>query len=131
MQILPSKKKRGKSVDELLMERYALAKERVSEIVEEKAVQTPYLGFFQKTAAFLKKNTEILDGETFTEDEKTKKESICASDLSMEQWKQLNLQLYADILPENYESSYGNPVYACGQLGEYGKEFSFLYAELR
>ena len=75
MQILPSKKKRGKSVDELLMERYALAKERVSEIVEEKAVQTPYLGFFQKTAAFLKKNTEILDGETFAEKEKTKKES--------------------------------------------------------
>ena len=40
-------------MDELLIERYALAKERVSEIVEEKAVQTPYLGFFQKTAVLL------------------------------------------------------------------------------
>ena len=105
-------------MDELLMERYALAKERVGEIVEEKVVRTPYLGFFQKTAAFLKKNTEILDGETFTKDEKTKKESICASDLSMEQWKHLNQDLYADILPKNYESSYGNPAYACEQLGE-------------
>ena len=118
-------------MDELLMERYALAKERVGEIVEEKVVRTPYLVFFQKTAVFLKKNTEILDGETFTKDEKTKKESICASDLSMEQWKHLNQDLYADILPKNYESSYGNPAYACEQLGEYGKEFSFLYAELR
>ena len=104
MQILPSKKKRGKSVDELLMERYALAKERVSEIVEEKAVQTPYLGFFQKTAAFLKKNTEILDGETFAEKEKTKKESICASDLSLEQWKHLNQDLYADMWMYNIVS---------------------------
>ena len=63
MRILPSKKKRGKSVDELLMERYALAKERVGEIVEEKVVRTPYLGFFQKTAVFLKKNTEIFPSE--------------------------------------------------------------------
>ena len=42
-------------MDELLMERYALAKERVCEIKEEKAVQMPYLDFFQKTAAFLEK----------------------------------------------------------------------------
>ena len=45
-------------MDELLMERYALAKERVCEIKEEKAVQMPYLDF-QKTAAFLEKNVEI------------------------------------------------------------------------
>ena len=49
-------------MDELLMERYALAKERVSEIKEEKAVQEPYLDFFQKTAAFLTKNIEVMDG---------------------------------------------------------------------
>mgnify|MGYP000675180022 CR=1 FL=1 len=43
-------------MDELLIERYALAKERVCEIKGEKAVQMPYLDFFQKTAAFLEKN---------------------------------------------------------------------------
>ena len=47
------------------MERYALAKERVCEIKEEKAVQMPYLDFFQKTAAFLEKNVEIMDGVVF------------------------------------------------------------------
>ena len=46
-------------MDELLMERYALAKERVCEIKEEKAVQMPYLDFFQKTAAFLEKNLQM------------------------------------------------------------------------
>ncbi|MEI3412227.1 MAG: hypothetical protein V8Q57_02680 [Blautia sp.] len=46
-------------MDELLMERYALAKERVGEIVEEKAVRTPYLGFFEKTAVFLKKTGDF------------------------------------------------------------------------
>lgn len=54
-------------MDELLMERYALAKERVCEIKEEKAVQMPYLDFFQKTAAFLEKNVEIMDGVVFWE----------------------------------------------------------------
>ena len=54
-----------------------------------------------------------------------------AADLSIDEWKELNRDLYADILPENYKNSYGNPVYACEKLGEYGKDFSFLYAELR
>ena len=45
--------------------------------------------------------------------------------------KNLNHELYEDILPENYKTSYGNPVYACEKLGEYGKDFTFLYAELR
>ena len=39
-------------MDELLMERYALAKERVCEIKEEKAVQMPYLDFSRKTSCF-------------------------------------------------------------------------------
>lgn len=42
-------------MDELLMERYALAKERVCEIKEEKAVQMPYLTFSRKQLLFLKK----------------------------------------------------------------------------
>lgn len=42
-------------MDELLMERYALAKERVCEIKEEKAVQMPYLDFSRKQLHFLEK----------------------------------------------------------------------------
>lgn len=118
-------------MDELLMERYALAKERVSEIKEEKAVPEPYLDFFQKTAAFLTKNVEVMDGVVLTGAKEKPRKLTGAADLSMDEWKKLNQDLYEDILPENYGTSYGNPVYACEKLGEYGKEFSFLYAELR
>ena len=118
-------------MDELLMERYALAKERVCEIKEEKAVQMPYLDFFQKTAAFLEKNVEIMDGVVFLGEAREPRKLADAADLSIDEWKELNRDLYADILPENYRNSYGNPVYACEKLGEYGKDFSFLYAELR
>nr|WP_295306242.1 aminopeptidase [uncultured Blautia sp.] len=113
------------------MERYALAKERVSEIKEEKAVPEPYLDFFQKTAAFLTKNIEVMDGVVLPGAKEKPRKLTGAADLSMDEWKKLNQDLYEDILPENYGTSYGNPVYACEKLGEYGKEFSFLYAELR
>lgn len=118
-------------MDELLMERYALAKERVSEIKEEKAVPEPYLDFFQKTAAFLTKNIEVMDGVVLLGEKEEPRKLTGAADLSMDEWKKLNQDLYEDILPENYGTSYGNPVYACETLGEYGKKFSFLYAELR
>ena len=113
------------------MERYALAKERVCEIKEEKVVQMPYLDFFQKTAAFLEKNIGVMDGVVFFGENQEPKKLAGASDLSMAEWKKLNYDLYQDILPENYGTSYGNPVYSCEKLGEYGKDFSFLYAELR
>ena len=100
-------------MDELLMERYALAKERVCEIKEEKAVQMPYLDFFQKTAAFLEKNVEIMDGVVFLGEAREPRKLADAADLSIDEWKELNRDLYADILPENYRNSYGNPVYAC------------------
>lgn len=103
-------------MDELLMERFTLAKERISEIPEEKAVLEPYLDFFEKTAVFLMKTVYVME----------KKELFTAGE-----WKEMNHALYEDILPENYGKSYGNPVYACEKLGEYGKALCFLYAEVR
>lgn len=53
-------------------------------------------------------------------------------ELSLEQHKEINYKLYADILPENYFSSYGNPDYTVKQFGkEYGRLLSFLYTEIR
>ena len=104
-------------MDELLVERYTLASERVREVMDEKLVPEPYQDFFRKTAAFLSQTVQVMNGS--------------GKDLSMEEWKNLNHQLYEDILPKNYKTSYGNPVYACEKLGEYGKDLTFLYAELR
>lgn len=104
-------------MDEWIMERYSLAKERIGEIVSEREVQEPYQEFFHKMASFLQSVTEVL-------------EQNC-SEMSLEELEKQNQKLYEDILPENYASSYGNPVFAAKMLGEYSQEFCFLYAELR
>ena len=103
--------------DEWIMERYALAKERIGEIISEREVQKPYLDFFCKTAVFLQFVTDVLEKDCHT--------------MTLKELEEQNQKLYEDILPGNYETSYGNPAYAEKMLGEYGKEFCFLYAELR
>ena len=50
-------------MDELLMERYHLAKDRISEICTEKTAQPDFEDFFKKTAAFLTKTAAILERE--------------------------------------------------------------------
>ncbi|MDO4308237.1 MAG: aminopeptidase [Eubacteriales bacterium] len=99
------------------MERYSLAKARVGEIVTETEIRQPYLDFFQKTAAFLQQTVQVMEQD--------------ALELSLDELQEQNAELYADILPENYGSSYGNPAYAQEVLGEYGQLFTFLFAELR
>ena len=104
-------------MDELLKERYGLAKDRIAEICTETSVRPAFLDFFQKTAAFLTKTAGIL--------ERTEK------DLSIEELQAENTSLYEELFPQNYAHCYGNPAYAKEKLGEYGKAFTFLYTELR
>lgn len=104
-------------MDEWMMERYTLAKERIAEIAAEDVVQEPYRDFFKRTAGFLMKTIAVLDDKE--------------DDASLEECKAQNYALYEDILSQNYGPSYGNPAYAREKLGEYGKVFTFLYAELR
>lgn len=104
-------------MDEWIMERYSLAKERIREIVSETEVQEPFRQFFSRTAAFLQEAAMAAEQD-------------CRS-MSLEQLQVQNKKLYEDILPENYGTSYGNPAYAAEQLGEYGQVFTFLYAEVR
>ena len=85
-------------MDEWIMERYSLAKERIGEIVSEREVQEPYVDFFRKTASFLRLVTEVL-------------EQNCR-EMSLKEHEEQNQRLYKDILPENYADSYGNPAYA-------------------
>ena len=99
------------------MERYHLAKDRISEICTEKTAQPDFEDFFKKTATFLTKTAAILERE---------KEELTEEELAQE-----NRELYEELFPENYGTCYGNPSYAAVKLGEYGKAFCFLYAELR
>ena len=103
-------------LDECMEERYELAKTRIREIITENTVKEPFGNFFRKMAKFLSMAADVMDEET--------------TDLAIEELKKRNYCFYKDILPENYENSYGNPAYAVNELGDYGKTFSFLYAEL-
>lgn len=110
-------------MDESMMkERYALAKERLGGILTEETVKEPYRDYFQKTAAFLLMLAEV-------------QEKIQGRDwgsLDPEELNEENEKLYQDILPERYETSYGNPAFAKETLGgTFGPFLSALYSELR
>ena len=104
-------------MDELLKERYDLAKDRIVEICTETTVKPDFLDFFQNMAAFLEKTAVILERD----EEK----------LSIKELQKENTELYKELFPQNYTHCYGNPAYAEEKLGEYGRAFTFLYAELR
>lgn len=104
-------------MDELLMERFALAKDRIAEICTEHEIKAPFDEFFRTAANFLKKTGEILERQE--------------TEFTLEELKEENQFLYKELFPENYLYSYGNPAYAEKCLGEYGKAMSLLYAELR
>ncbi len=108
--------------EQLIAERYALALARIEEISEESICGEAYRDYFAQMAQFVilmdQALTIVESGELFR--------------MAMEELKEHNHLLYADILPEHYSRSYANPDYAVDRLGEsIGQMLSFLYTELR
>ncbi len=106
----------------MIEERFLLAQERICEIKEEHSLPENFQDYFEKTADFI-----MLAADTY--------KYVAEGKLylaSLEELKKRNYELYEDILPEHYDSSYGNPAYSVSKLGtDYGKLLSALYAELR
>ncbi len=124
MNIIYPKAKEEKS---RYQERYELAAERVRGIDRETnggecTVPDQMRDYFAKVSSYLvlmMDTYEEIDTGTFYE-------------LSLEQLQQRNRELYRDILPENYDTSYANPAYAADKLGEeFGRYLCVLYGELR
>ena len=124
MNIIYPKAKEEKS---RYQERYELAAERVRGIDRETnggecTVPDQMRDYFAKVSSYLvlmMDTYEDIDTGTFYE-------------LSLEQLQQRNRELYRDILPENYDTSYANPAYAADKLGEeFGRYLCVLYGELR
>lgn len=124
MNIIYPKAKEEKS---RYQERYELAAERVREIDRETnggecTVPDQMRDYFAKVSSYLvlmMDTYEEIDTGTFYE-------------LSLEQLQQRNRELYRDILPENYDTSYANPAYAADKIGEeFGRYLCVLYGELR
>lgn len=106
----------------MMDERYELSIGRIREIITEEAVAGPYAAYFCTVAKFLMQMDqlyrEIADGNN--------KEKTFA------ELQQKNHELYRDILPESYVTSYANPDYAAACMGQkFGQLFSFLYTEMR
>ncbi|MBO4912338.1 MAG: aminopeptidase [Butyrivibrio sp.] len=103
-------------------ERYSLAIERVEGISEEHIENKAFDDYFHTVRDFI-----LMMDETYKWSENGGKDKD-----SLEELQARNKKLYSDILPENYDKSYGNPTFACEKLGEqFGKILSSLYFELR
>ena len=108
--------------NEAVQERLELSMERIKDICTEELREENFADYFQKTAKFICRIEELLG----------KIEKDWLKTATEEELREENKALYEDILPENYDSSYGNPDYACAKLGsDYGKLFSFVYTEIR
>jgi len=113
---------RFEEYNEITAERRELVRERVGELLAENAVREPYLSYFHKIAAFVQKVFAVAE-EVETGSYRSKPEEVLACE---------NQELYEDILPEAYETSYANPAYAVKCFGEKeGRYLAFLYTELR
>ncbi|MBO5468820.1 MAG: aminopeptidase [Lachnospiraceae bacterium] len=115
-------KKLFREENESVQERLELACERIHAFTIESRIQQPFWDYFQKMAAFVELLSDwkyqIESGELWQQD--------------MDTIQAYNHRLYADILPDSYETSYANPAYAVTQMGEeYGSLLSFVYTELR
>lgn len=108
--------------NEVCTERHELTIERMRKMVRETTVAGQYQPYFQECALFL------LELETI----RRKVEDGSWSALSLEEMEEYNRQLYARILPGNYEKSYASFDYTCSVYGtEMGQILSVFYAELR
>ena len=109
-------------MNEILEERWQLARERILEIPMETQVPEPYRDYFIRTARFLRQVFGILDI----------RKSGQWDGLTLKERREWNQVLYEDILPQNYQNSYGNPRYAKAMLGkDLGKALSALYSQIR
>ncbi len=103
-------------------ERYYLTLERIMQIKEEETVSEPYRSYFRRVADFLLRIHDVKDSY----------HTRVRHDMTEEKLAEEMENLYEDVKPENYETSYANPAYCQAVLGEeLGAFLSALYAELR
>lgn len=116
-------------VEEIIIERYELVKLRLEQIEREDILEEPLLSYFKKVASFAYRLSNILDRSI----------SNNVDNLSEEELKAENHWLYEDILPNNYDESYGNPEYITSVIKGanvdddelMAKCLCFLYSEIR
>lgn len=108
--------------NDVLAERYALSVERLGNMEDEHLSDEKYDKYFHFVKDFL---LMVDENYRFIKDGSFDK-------ATMEKLGERNKKLYEDVLPENYEKSYGNPTFAVAEFGEeFGRLLSALYFEMR
>ncbi|MBO5094147.1 MAG: leucyl aminopeptidase, partial [Lachnospiraceae bacterium] len=116
-------------MESIVEERFILAAERVRQIArmteEERKAADGYAPYFQKTASYIEKLLSVWERRAAEKAESGREKPALA------QLRARNKALYEDILPEHYDTCYGNPAYTVSRYGEdMGRLLAFLYAEL-
>ena len=111
-------------------ERFRLIMERIRQIAGEEETAVPFMDYFSQVADFFLQLSNILL--------LVKEDTI--DDLPDKELSDINKKLFFDVLPENYEKSFCNPLYTKSALGdldeEHGGHFlsqylSFIYYEIK
>lgn len=96
--------------------------EKVKSIKESDKIEGQLRNYFLEVSDFILNLKRITD----------KVESGNINEMSLEEIKALNKDVFNDILPENYDMSFANPSFAVSTLGkECGDYLSLIYAKLR
>ena len=98
---------------DLIRERYDLSMARIRDFLTEETVPENYRDYFKKVTELIIQCGEVLKA----------KEDGSLDKMTLEEGRTLNHKLYADVLPENYETSYANPAYAVKTLGRSMESF--------
>lgn len=111
-----------KEINEQIIERYMLSIERIRRITEEETTEVLYRDYFRKVSEFILKINEILE----------RMQDKSFEQCTLDELKRENESIYADVVGDQYDTSYANPAYAVSLFGEeIGQLLSFLYTELR
>ncbi|MBO6015477.1 MAG: aminopeptidase [Lachnospiraceae bacterium] len=110
-------------------ERFLLIKDRIKEITYEKRAKEPFRQYFEEVASFL-----IVIMELAQENADRQLEEYLTKDLMQQSIEDLlaqNHKLFGNLREDLYENSFLDPAFAVQRCGEeFGRFFSFLYAEM-
>lgn len=111
-----------KEINEQIIERYMLSIERIRRITEEETTEVLYRDYFRKVSEFILKINEIRE----------RMQDKPFEQCTLDELKRENESIYADVVGDQYDTSYANPAYAVSLFEEkIGQLLSFLYTELR
>ena len=111
-----------KEINEQIIERYMLSIERIRRITEEETTEVLYRDYFRKVSEFILKINGIRE----------RMQDKPFEQCTLDELKRENESIYADVVGDQYDTSYANPAYAVSLFGEeIGQLLSFLYTELR